>query len=145
LIIETLLAPIIESDPWGHRLRDLLPHVWEPQQAYTAFTGYALNQRKKLLEKKDGRPEKYAAAYVRVLYNLCELLQDGRFSVRIADTPIGPTIAKLKAGQYRTGEVIDLGEEWVQEAARRLATCQHQPDRSRVNGFLVDLRKAFLT
>jgi predicted nucleotidyltransferase len=144
LILETLLAPVIESDRWGTELRDLLPDVWDPPQAYTAFTGYAVNQRKKMLEKKDGRPEKYAAAYIRVLYNLCELLQQGRFTVRIADTEIGPTIAKLKAGRYRAGEVIDLGEQWLEEAGRRLSRCRHARDVSRVDDFLIRIRKAFL-
>jgi hypothetical protein len=144
LILETLLSPVIECDHWGTELRNLLPYVWDPQQAYTAFTGYAVNQRKKMLEKKDGRPEKYAAAYIRVLYNLCELLQHGRFTVRIIDTEIGPTIANLKAGRYRAGEVIDLGEQWLEEARRRLTSCRHERDISRANDFLVRIRKAFL-
>jgi uncharacterized protein len=144
LILETLVSPVIESDHWGTELRNLLPHVWDPRQAYTAFTGYAVNQRKKMLEKKDGRPEKYAAAYIRVLYNLCELLQHGRFTVRIIDTEIGPTIANLKAGRYRAGEVIDLGEQWFEEARRRLTSCRHEGDISRANDFLVRIRKAFL-
>jgi hypothetical protein len=144
LPLETLLAPVIESDRWGTELRDLLPHMWNPPQAYTAFTRYALNQRKKMLEKKDGRPEKYAAAYIRVLYNLCQLLQTGRFAVRIIETEIGPTIANLKAGRYRAGEVIDLGEHWLEEARRRLASCRHERDISHVNDFLLRIRKAFL-
>jgi predicted nucleotidyltransferase len=144
LILEALLAPVIDSDRWGTELRGLLPDLWEPQQAYRAFTGYAANQRKKMLDKKDGRPEKYAAAYVRVLYNLCELLQSGRFTVRIADTDIGPTIMKLKTGHCRTGEVIDLGERWLAEADRRLASCRHERDPSRIDEFLVRIRTAFL-
>ena len=144
LLLETLLAPVVEADPWGMELRSLFPQLWDPQQAYTAFTSYAVNQRKKMLDKKDGRPEKYAAAYVRVLYNLYELLQDGRFTVRIAETAVGPTIANVKVGRFRTGEVIDLGEEWLEKAALRLRTCQHQRDLSRVDDFLLRIRKAFL-
>jgi len=145
LILETFLAPVITVDKWGTELRSLLPAVWTPRIAHTAFVVYALNQRKKFLEKKDARPAKYAAAYLRVLYNLCELLQTGTFTIRIGETPIGPTIARIKDGTIRTGEVIDLGEEWILEASRCVANCRHLPDLDRVNEFLVRLRKAFLT
>ena len=70
LILEAFLAPIIAADNWGEELRSLFPAAWTPQKAYEAFTGYAVNQRTKFLDKKDERPAKYAAAYVRVLYNL---------------------------------------------------------------------------
>lgn len=144
LILETLQAPVVASDRWGEELRELWPFIWEPCRAYEAFTGYALNQRKKMLDKKDARPAKYAAAYVRVLYNLCELLETGRFTVRIADTSVGKTIGDLKDGRYRLGDVIELGQQWLDEADRRLARCRHTPDLSRVDEYLVRIRKAFL-
>jgi predicted nucleotidyltransferase len=144
LILETLQAPVVRSDQWGQELRNLWPSIWEPRRAYDAFTGYAANQRKKMLDKKDGRPAKYAAAYIRVVYNLCELLESGRFTVRIGDTPIGKTIAEVKDGRHRLGEVIDLGQHWLEEAERRLATCPHRPDLARVDDYLVRIRKAFL-
>ena len=144
LALETFVAPVLEADEWGHGLRTLFPHVWTPQRAYDAFLGYGVNQRTKLLQKKDGRPEKYAAAYIRVLYNLCELLETGTMTIRIVDTPIGRSIAELKAGHFRMGEVIDLAEHWTQEAARRLAQCGHQSDLEKVNDFLIRIRRAFL-
>lgn len=145
LVLETFLAPAAAMDEWGAELRGLFPAVWNARRAYDAFIGYAANQRKKFLEKKDGRPAKYAAAYVRVLYNLCELLESGSFTVRIAETPIGETIGRIKQGQMRPGAVIDLGEDWTQEATRRLDGCRHEADLERVNDFLIRLRKAFLT
>jgi predicted nucleotidyltransferase len=144
LVLETFLAPVVAADEWGIALRSLFPAVWEPKRAYDAFVGYAMNQRTKCLEKKDGRPEKYAAACVRVLYNLCELLETGTFTVRIADAPIGKTIARLKNGECRTGEVIDLAEQWTHEAEQRLDRCAHQADRPAVNAYLVKIRTAFL-
>ena len=120
LVLETFLAPIVQADEWGRELRSLFPAVWSPHQAYEAFMTYASNQRKKFLDKKDGRPAKYAAAYVRVLYNLYELLDRGTFTVRIAETEVGTDMARLKAGQVRTGEVIDMGERWAGLAAQRL-------------------------
>jgi predicted nucleotidyltransferase len=144
LILETFLAPIVSVDQWGTELRSLFSACWEPGRAYEAFTGYAVNQRKKLLEKKDSRPAKYAVAYVRVLYGLCELLETGTFTIRISETRIGETIAKIKAGALSVGQIIDLGEDLAQEAARRLTSCTHRPDLESVNAFLIRLRKAFL-
>ena len=144
LALETLVAPTISVDQWGTELQQLFPAIWNPAQAYQAFIGYGLNQRTKFLEKKDGRPAKYAATYIRVLYHLCELLETGTFTLRIADTAIGTTIAKLKDGAFRTGEVIDLGEHWTEEATRRLAQCHHQSDPAAIDAFLIRIRKAFL-
>ncbi|WP_447986960.1 nucleotidyltransferase domain-containing protein [Nitrospira sp. Nam74] len=144
LVLETLVAPTIAIDRWGAELQKLFPAIWSPQQAYDAFIGYGLNQRTKFLQKKDGRPAKYAATYIRVLYHLCELLETGTFTLRIVDTPIGAVVAKLKDGAFRTGEVIDLAEHWTDQATRRLADCNHEPDLAAVDDFLIRLRKAFL-
>ena len=144
LILETFLAPVLAVDQWGEELRGLFPAVWSPQKAYQAFTGYAKNQRTKLLEKKDGRPAKYAAAYIRVLGNLCELLETGTFTIRISDTALGPQIARMKEGNYRVGEVIELGEHLTQAAEGHLASCQHRSDVGAIDQFLIRLRKSFL-
>ena len=145
LALETLLAPIVTADAWGQELRALFPSLWAGRQAYDAFLSYAHNQRKKFLERKDERPAKYAAAYLRVLYNLCELLETGRFTVRIIDTPVGSDVARIKGGEYRVGEVIDLGERWTEEAGARLSRCRHQGDPKAVDEFAIRLRHAFLT
>lgn len=147
LILETFLAPIVSENEWGSTLRHLFSAVWTPQKAFEAFTGYAVNQRTKFLDKKDGRPEKYAAAYLRVLANLCELLETGTFTVRIRDTPWGETVARVKEGTYRIGEIIDLGEELTQQATIALSTCQQppHPNLHRVDEFLIKIRKAFLS
>jgi predicted nucleotidyltransferase len=144
LILETLLAPVVEHDQWGDELRTLFPALWAPEPTHAAFLQYAHNQRKKMLDRKDGRPEKYAAAYIRVLYNLCELLEHGTFAVRIIDTPMGDKVARLKRGEFRFGETIDVGESLEEQAAVHLAHCRHQPDLSRVNDYLLRVRKNFL-
>ena len=145
LVLETLLAPVITADTWGEQLRELLPALWSPQKAFEAFTNYANNQRTKLLEKKDGRPAKYAAAYIRVLYNLCELLVSGSFHMRVVDTPAGERLARIKDGQYRLGEVMDWGEELTQQAQQLTGARRGESDLQRINGFLVAIRRAFLT
>lgn len=145
LILETLTAPVVAADQWGHELRDLLPALWSPQRAYEAYLGYASNQRRKFLDKKDGRPAKYAVAYLRTLYNLCELLEFGTLTLRVVDTPIGRTLADIKGGTIGTGEVIDLGEYWTGECTKRLSHSRHEPDPKAVDAFLIRLRRAFLT
>ena len=144
LVLETLVAPVVTMDDWGAELRQLFPRLWSAQAAYDAFLNYCDNQRKKMLEKKDGRPEKYAAAYVRVLFNLCELLERGTFSIRISETPVGEAVLKIKAGHFRPGEVIDMGEHWRAEAVRRLHTCSQQAHPEMADAFLLRIRKAFL-
>ncbi|HJR76905.1 MAG TPA: nucleotidyltransferase domain-containing protein [Nitrospiraceae bacterium] len=144
LVLETFMAPVEVVDAWGERLRALFPAVWSAQTAYEAFLQYGDNQRRKMLDKKDGRPGKYAVAYVRILFHLCELLERGTFTLNIVDSPIGESLRRIKDGRYRTGEVIDLGEYWTQEATHRLAACSHQADRKAVDDFLIALRRAFL-
>jgi predicted nucleotidyltransferase len=144
LVLETLVAPVEVMDAWGEQLRKLFPSVWSAKIAYEAFLRYADNQRKKMLEKKDGRPSKYAATYVRILFYLCELLERGTFTLHIAGSPIGGIIRQIKEGSYRAGEVIDLGEYWAAEAARRLSSCSHEANRGAVDDFLISLRKSFL-
>jgi len=109
--------------------------------AYDSFLGYALNQRTKFLETKDGRPAKYAVTYLRVLYDLCRYGNVYDLYSRNAD---GPTIVRAKAGSFRTGEVIDLTEQWTKEATRRLARCTHHADRQAVDAFLIRIRSSFL-
>ncbi len=145
LVLEAFLAPVVWADDWGGELRTLFPAVWAPKQAYDAFVGYAENQRKKLLEKKDARPAKYAAAHVRVLYNLCELLERETFTVRTSETMIGETVGRIKSGSFKTGEVIDLGEELMARAQKALFHCTHHPQLEKIDAFLVRIRKAFLT
>ncbi|MDE3118267.1 MAG: nucleotidyltransferase domain-containing protein [Nitrospirota bacterium] len=144
LVLETFLAPVLTADDWGRALLTLFPSVWAPQSSYEAFVSYALNQRKKFLEKKDGRPGKYAMAYLRVLFNLRELLETGSFTVRTVDTSLGETLRQVKADALTTGQIIDAGERLLQDATRQLPRCTHKPDLDAVNAFLVRLRTAFL-
>ena len=140
LALETLVAPVVVMDDWGAELRQLLPQLWSARNVHASFLNYCGNQRKKMLEKKDGRPAKYAAAYVRVLFNLCELLERGTFTIRIAETPVGDAVRKIKDGEYRVGEVIDLGEYWTEQATRRLSACPQRARPDLVDAFLLNLQ-----
>ena len=144
LVLETLLAPVVTADQWGHQLRSLFPALWSPNHAFEAFTNYARNQRTKFLDKKDERPAKYAAAYIRVLDNLRELLETGTFTVQISSTTLGATLARIKNGEMGMGRVIDLGEDLLRECIHHLSRCTHTPDHQLVQDFLTTLRKSFL-
>ena len=120
------------------------PDVWSSEKVFESFVNYAHNQRQKFLEKKDGRPEKYAAAYLRVLQNLCELLETGTVTIHIADKELGKKIFAIKQGNYRTGEVIDVGETLLFTAQKLRSTSSHTENLTRVNSFLIDLRREYL-
>lgn len=144
LVLETFLAPVEQSDKWGQHLRSLFPDVWSSEKAFESFVNYAHNQRQKFLEKKDGRPEKYAAAYLRVLQNLCELLETGTFSIHITQTELGKKILNIKQGKYRMGEVIDVGETLLLNAQKLRAPSTHTPNLTHINSFLIDIRREYL-
>ncbi len=142
-ILEVFLAPIEADTEWGLELRSLFPFVWNSKGVRDAFGGYGLNQRKKFLDNSDNRAPKYAAAYLRTLYNAEELLRTGTFTVRIADTPIGPTVRKFKDGDFTYGEVIQACTDQEKRLVDALNDCpKHEANSAPVNDFLLRLRKA---
>lgn len=152
-ILETYLAPVVAIGSfnidmnglyWDERLRDLFPHVWSSRAVRDAFIGYGLNQRKKFLDNKDNRRAKYAAAYLRTLYNAYELLTTGTFTIRIVDTPVGAGVARFKVGDFSIGEVVDVCAAWQGKVEAAYAQRpEKQPDMDKVNAFLLDARRAF--
>ncbi len=135
---------LVQYDFLGRELQALFPYVWNSQYVKDAFIGYGINQRKKFFENKDQRAPKYAAAYLRVLYNAWELLETGTFTVKIADTPVGETVRKFKNGDYSPGEVIQAC--WDMET-KVLKAYKTNPDKKTeiepVNEFLLKIRKEF--
>ena len=129
---------------WGLKLVALFPYVWNPIGVFEAFRGYAHNQRKKMFDKKDGRQAKFAVAYVRTLINLCNLLRTGNFSIEIKDEAVRQDLLKIKSGDFKPGEVVDLAESLLQEAQILRNNCNHEPDIDKVNEFLLEIRKEFL-
>lgn len=146
-ILETFLAPI--ANPQDHQgfadgVRSLFPYVWSSLAVKNAFIGYGNNQRKKFLANQDNRAPKYAAAYLRTLYNAWELLTTGTFTVRIADTDVGPTVRRYKEGDFTVGEVIQTCLEW-QEAVEMAyeSSPKKETDLGPINDFLLRVRKEF--
>lgn len=157
-ILETFLAPMVYSDlksgdlvkdiydndtanRYAYELRDLFSFIWNSKDVCNAFVGYGVNQRKKMLEDKDARPHKYAAAYLRVLYNAYELLTTSTFTIRIIDTPVGETVKRFKEGNFQKGEVIDVCEHWQKEVEKIAKENPRDADLEPVNEFLLKVRK----
>lgn len=151
-VLETFLAPVVPHregeihSPYEFELRELFPHVWNSEYVYHAFLGYGINQRKKFFDNKDKRAPKYAAAYLRVLYNACELLETGTFSVSLVGSPIYDDVKRFKAGDFTHGEVIEAC--WQMETRLNKAfkaNSNKQTNLEPVNEFLLKVRKEFWT
>lgn len=139
-ILETFLSPVENETEDGKIVRELFPYIWNSDCVRDAFIGYGLNQRKKFLEKKEGRPHKYAVAYFRALFNAYELLTTGTFTIRVSDSEIGEQLKRLKAGEYIPGELIDICLEWEQKVRYAAKRCEKKTDFEQVNAALIKLR-----
>lgn len=143
-ILETFLAPVHESDLTGELMRDLFPYVWNATGVKNAFIGYGIQQRDKFIKKQDTRAPKYAAAYLRTLYNAYELLTTGTFTIRIIDTEVGETVKRFKENDFTIGEVIEICQEWkekVDNAYENGKFKNKESDIEKINDFLLEVRK----
>lgn len=142
-ILEVFAAPVVEADEAGLELRTLLPHVWNPKAVRDAFIGYGLNQRKKMLEEKDARPWKYAAAYLRVLIQAERLLgPHGVLPVDFRYHEEYQTLMMFRNKIGTVGGVVDKCREWQDRVEAAAARCTHEPDLGKVNDFLLRVRRA---
>ncbi len=145
-ILETLVAPVVETTRQGDALRALFPYVWDSTAAHNAFLGYGYNQRKKFLDDKDKRANKYAVAWLRVLLLGYELFTEGTMTLEVAKKFPGPAshLRDWKSGNWQLGEVMDMTDQWINRVHEAFDKSEkQQPDMVRVNGFLLDLRKEF--
>lgn len=146
-ILEALLAPPNDEKTTdeGMRLRALFPSFLSKKRVFDAFTGYAKNQEKKMLDRQLTRPAKFMAAYLRTLYNATELLETGTFTVRIADVPtIGEQVRRAKEGGMSEGEAIDLALELRKraEAALAVSALPERADIGAINAYVRSVRLA---
>lgn len=142
-ILETLLAPVVESTEDGLNLRKLFQYIWEPTSVYKSFTGYGYNQRKKFLEDKDKRANKYAVCWIRTLYNLIELLGTGTWTVNIGKSSISTILRSIQEGILSKGKIIDIAEGLVKTSSTLLQECKQKPNKELLNQFLLDMRHKY--
>lgn len=148
-IIEVFKAPVIVGDSWGYELRSLLKNILNIHRCYNAFIGYGKNQQKKFLDKKEGKPFKYAVAHVRTLYNLCEILGSDDFTVSVGDKPIGLVLRDIKEGKCTPGVILDITEYYESMCTKLLDKRKNEIFDERklfeaLNNFLIKIRIANL-
>lgn len=142
-ILEVFKARPVYANEDGTKLRELFPYVWNPKGVFDAFVGYGLAQRKKMLNKKDSRPTKYAIAYLRTLYNLITLLTTKTFSLEIDSFKIKEALQAIKNGTVSCGLVIDSAEQLIGLAKIVLLRCNQEPNLEKVNEYLIDIRRRY--
>ncbi len=142
-ILEVFAAPVVEIDKWGEMLRDIFPSVWNSKGVMDAFCGYGLNQRKKMLEDKDRRANKYAVAYLRVLAQAEHLLLTGEMMVNFGGHEVFETLKswRFAGDNLDFGEVVNVTKEWEENVCRAFEQCKQVPDVDKVNEFLLRYRK----
>ncbi len=154
-VLETFLSPW-SANGWkesvcfsdgisvGDELKKLFPYVWNSVDVKNAFIGYGINQRKKFFDNKDKRAPKYAAAYLRVLYNCQELLSTGSFHVNLMGTEIYDQIKRFKEGNFLHGEVIQACWDMETRVIKAFnANPNKQTNVEPVNEFLLKVRREF--
>ena len=148
-ILEVMVAPEVRITEghhlshYGAGIRELLPYCWNPQQAFDAFVGYGLNQRKKMLDNHLDRWNKYGVAYLRTLWNLNDLLNTGTFSLKVTNEKFKDILLNIKAKKWTNGQIIDHANKLTELAKISLSECDHKPDHQKVNDFLIGVRKEF--
>lgn len=130
---------------WTKELRELFPYVYNPKNAFDAFVGYGMNQRKKMLDNHLDRWHKYATAYLRTVYNLCDLLSTGKFSLKVENEMFKTILMRIREqdSRYSPGSIIDMAEKYISVAKVHLETAKNTQDLGRVNEFLLKTRKEF--
>ena len=142
-ILHTLKAPVEASNEYGEELRRLFPYFIDPKRMYDAFVGYGVNQRKKMIENKDGRWNKYGAAYIRQLFYLSQYVNTGDYSFELEDY-YAETIRQIRNGELSPGEILDLCNDYIDSIdgqIEREGYPQSVYDPSMVNVFLLRVRK----
>lgn len=145
--LEVLLSEPSYTHPYGNELRALFPAFLNRKHAYNAFKGFAVGQRKKMMSPTTNyfRKPKAAAHYIRVLYNGIELLQTGKFSVRIADTSVGWVVKAAKNDELDFESIVEIGDKLLDDIHNAYldSTIQEECDKAAINEFLVKVRKEY--
>lgn len=144
-ILECLHSPLVEyADDTGRELL-ALRGAFLSRRVHATFTGYALGQRRKLDAdlRTHGAPRwKHAMHLLRLLTSARDLLRTGELTLDVGDQR-RPLLA-VKRGEVPWSEV----ESWMArlaaeaEQAAHLSPLPEEPDRRRVEDFLVRVRRA---
>ncbi|MFD0314062.1 nucleotidyltransferase domain-containing protein [Streptomyces flavalbus] len=144
-ILECLHSPLVEHvDATGRELLDLRG-AFLSRHAHVSFTRYARGQRGRLEAdvRTHGAPRwKHATHLLRLLLSVRDLLRTGRLTIDVGDQR-EPLLA-VKRGEVPWREV----ETWMArleaeaERAAQRTPLPPEPDRRRVEDFLIRVRRA---
>ncbi|MGV9348961.1 nucleotidyltransferase domain-containing protein [Streptomyces spiralis] len=144
-ILECLHSPLVEyADDTGRELL-ALRRAFLSRRVHATFTGYALGQRRKLDAdlRTHGAPRwKHAMHLLRLLTSARDLLRTGELTLDVGDQR-EPLLA-VKRGEVPWSEV----ESWMARLATETEQATHrtplpeEPDRRRVEDFLIRVRRA---
>ncbi|MGW0086951.1 nucleotidyltransferase domain-containing protein [Streptomyces sp. NPDC003393] len=144
-ILECLHSPLVDhADDTGRELLGLR-EAFLSRRVHQTFTRYALGQRRKLEAdlRTHGAPRwKHAMHLLRLLTSARDLLRSGELTLDVGDQR-EPLLA-VKRGEVSWSDV----ESWMVRLAAEADQAAHrtplpeQPDRGRVEDFLVRVRRA---
>ncbi|MFF7165992.1 DNA polymerase beta superfamily protein [Streptomyces sp. NPDC008086] len=144
-ILECLHSPLVEyADDTGRQLL-ALRGAFLSRQALETFTRYALGQRKKLEAdvRSHGAPRwKHAMHLLRLLTSARDLLRTGRLTIDVGDQR--EPLLEVKRGEVPWPQVETRMNRLAREAeeAARHSPLPAEPDRRRVEDFLIGVRRA---
>ncbi|GHH18193.1 nucleotidyltransferase domain-containing protein [Streptomyces lanatus] len=144
-ILECLHSPFVEYvDDTGRELL-ALREAFLSRQAYETFTRYALGQRKKLEAdvRVHGAPRwKHAMHLLRLLASARDLLRTGHLTIDVGDRR--EQLLEVKRGEVPWPEVESRMTRLAGEAEETVhaSPLPAEPDRRRVEDFLVRVRRA---
>lgn len=141
-VLEVLISEVTKVDSaYAQEMRDLLPYMFTPQDAFNAFAGYSKNQQKKLLDNHLGRKLKFGVAYVRTAFNLLDLFQTGSFSLEVTDSLRRKVLLDIKGGKFTDGEILNIAETQISLAKSMLEYVENKQNLGKINQFLLKVRK----
>ncbi|MEU6315098.1 nucleotidyltransferase domain-containing protein [Streptomyces sp. NPDC047014] len=144
-ILECLHSPLVEHlTPVGEELLSLRG-AFLSRHAHVSFSRYAVSQRGKLLAdlRVHGAPRwKHAMHLLRLLLSCRDLLRSGRLTVDAG--PYRDRLLAVRRGELGWDEVDAWMARLQEETDRALAgtPLPAEPDRTRVQDFLVRTRRA---
>ncbi|MET9967828.1 nucleotidyltransferase domain-containing protein [Streptomyces sp. NPDC006356] len=144
-ILECLHSPLVEYvDDTGRELL-ALREAFLSRHALDTFTRYALGQRKKLEADvhSQGAPRwKHAMHLLRLLTSARDLLRTGRLTIDVGDQR--EPLLEVKRGEVPWPEVESRMNRLAREAedASRQSPLPAEPDRRRIENFLIGVRRA---
>lgn len=126
---------------WSLKLMELLPNLYNPHDAYNAFTGYSHNQHK-MFTKGGKRKYKFATAKIRTLYNLIDLFTKGEFRLAIPSDRL-ELLKDIRNGKLSDDAIMGFSGKLKSDAEKLLPNVKNNQDINKVNALLLEIRQKF--